>query len=169
MANEDPVSVAPFIISREFPVPVATLYHMWTDRDAMMQWWGPKGASLLVAELDLRAGGSFHYGMRMPDGLEMWGLWTIHEVQPLKKLVFINSFSDAERRLTRHPLNAGWPLELMSEIQFEETPNGSRVTISWLPYHATEAESAIFDSNRESLRMGWGGSLGVLEKTLSEI
>ena len=161
-------AIPAFIISREFPVPVATLYRMWSVPEAMAQWWGPKGASVSVADMDLRPGGSYHYGMKMPDGLEMWGLRQILDVEPLQRLVFINSFSNAERGLTRHPMNADWPLELMSDIQFEETAAGSRVTISWLPHNAFDTEIATFDAGRESMMMGWGGSLDSLEKTLKE-
>ena len=168
MTATSPASIPAFIISREFSVPVTILYHMWTDPEAMRQWWGPKGAKVLTADLDLRAGGSYHYGMEMPGGVEMWGLWKILDVQPNKRLAFINSFSNAERALIRHPLNPDWPLELMSDIQFEETAMGARVTISWLPYHATEKEIATFDAGRDSMTMGWGGSLDTLEKTLQE-
>ena len=118
MTTEAQKPVDPFIISRDFKVPVATLYHMWTDRDAMVQWWGPKGVTVPLADLDLRPGGSYHYCMKTPDGTEMWGLWTILEVKPLEELVFISAFSNAERRLTRHPMNANWPIEMMTDILF---------------------------------------------------
>ena len=166
MTTEVQKTVEPFIISRDFAVPVAALYRMWSDREAMTQWWGPKGVSIPLAELDLRPGGSYHYCMKTPDGTEMWGLWNILDVKPLEKLVFINSFSNAERGLTRHPMNANWPIEMMTEILFESVPEGARMTIIWTPHNASDVENATFDAGRESMKMGWGGSLDVLESVL---
>ena len=166
MATDLEKTIEPFILSRDFAVPVETLYHMWSDRDAIIQWWGPKGISTVVAELDMRPGGSYLYGMKTPDGMEMWGLWRILDMEPLQKLMFINSFSNAERELTRHPMNPDWPLELMTEIRFESIGSGSRVTIIWTPHQASDIEKATFDAGRDSMKMGWGGSLDSLDAVL---
>ena len=169
MATEQQKTIEPFIISRAFAVPVATLYRMWSDPEAMKRWWGPKGVTTLVADLDLRPGGSYLYGMKAPDGPEMWGLWRILEVEPLRRLAFINSFSNPERGLTRHPMNVNWPLKMMTEISFEPTDTGARVTIMWTPHNASDLENATFDAGRDSMKMGWGGSLDVLESVLKEV
>ena len=160
--------IDPFMISRDYTVPVAKLYRMWSEPDAMRQWWGPKGASVTAADLDLRSGGSYHYGMKTPDGTEMWGIWRILEVEPQHKLVFISAFSNAERGLTRHPMNADWPLELTTEIRFEPIAGGARVTVIWTPHNASDVELATFEAGRTSMKMGWGGSLDVLESVLKE-
>jgi len=40
MTTDVQKTIDPFVISRDFAVPVATLYRMWSDREAMTQWWG---------------------------------------------------------------------------------------------------------------------------------
>ena len=67
----------------------------------MKHWWGPKGFTVLSSKMDLRVGGSYHYGMKAPNGAAMWGLFKYREIVPQEKLVFINSFSDEQGR--HHP------------------------------------------------------------------
>jgi uncharacterized protein YndB with AHSA1/START domain len=106
--------------------------------------------------------------MNTPDGGAMWGKWRIREVAKPERLVFINSFSDAEGGTTRHPLSADWPLEILSAITFEERNGGTEVAIRWIPENATETEIRTFNGGHESMRMGWGGSLDRLEAYLDE-
>jgi hypothetical protein len=50
--------------------------------------------------------------MTTPDGKEMWGKAVYREIVPQEKLVWINSFSDPEGGITRHPLTTEkWPLQ----------------------------------------------------------
>ena len=72
----------------------------------MKQWWGPKGFTVIAAKMDLRPGGSYHYGMQSPDGNTMWGKFVYREIVPQERIVFINSFSDEKGGITRHPHGA---------------------------------------------------------------
>jgi uncharacterized protein YndB with AHSA1/START domain len=58
--------VNPFIISREFDAPRERVWQAWTEPERLQQWFSPKGFSVIAAKLDLRSGGTYHYGMRMP-------------------------------------------------------------------------------------------------------
>jgi uncharacterized protein YndB with AHSA1/START domain len=64
---------APFVISRVFDAPRDLVWRCFTDPDHMRQWWGPKGFKVLASKMDLRVGGTYHYGMSAPDGSPMWG------------------------------------------------------------------------------------------------
>ena len=65
-------------------------------------------------------------------------------------------------------MHESWPLELDSTITFEDAgPGKTRVSIHWLPApSSTEAEKKTFDDNRESMKMGWGGTLDQLTSHL---
>ena len=100
------------------------------------------------------------YQWNTPDGSAMWGKWRIREVAKPERLVFINSFSDPEGGTTRHPGHPAWPLELLAIYTFEEQPGGNtKVTIRWQAHNATPEEQNTFDTNHDSMRMGWGGTL----------
>jgi uncharacterized protein YndB with AHSA1/START domain len=65
--------IAPFITSRTFDAPRELVWKAWTERERLMQWFGPKGFTISTAKLDFRPGGVFLYSMRTPDGKDMWG------------------------------------------------------------------------------------------------
>ncbi|HUB66531.1 MAG TPA: SRPBCC domain-containing protein [Candidatus Methylacidiphilales bacterium] len=158
----------PFVISRLLESPRDLVFEAWTERERMQQWWGPKGATLLESKLDARPGGIFHYRMQLPNGVEMWGKWVIREVAGPQRLVFINSFSDAAGKTTRHPFHPVWPLEILTTVTFGEQNGQTLLTIEWLPLNPTEAERKTFGESHESMQKGWGGSLDQLADCLKK-
>ena len=82
-----------FVMSRVFDAPRTLLWQCFTDAERMKHWWGPKGYTVLSSKMDLRVGGTYHYGMKTPDGGAMWGLFKYREIVPQEKLVFVNAFS----------------------------------------------------------------------------
>ena len=83
---------------------------------------GPEGRQVIRSEMDLRPGGTYLYGMQTPDGTVMWGKLVYREIAPKDRLVFINSFSDENGGITRHPMAPTWPMEMMSIFTFEDQP-----------------------------------------------
>jgi len=135
----------------------------------MQQWWGPKGVKVVKTKMDLRVGGTYHYGMLTPDGKTMWGRMVYREIVPPEKLVFLNSFSDEAGGLGRHPMAPTWPLQMLSIFTFEEQPGGkTRFTVRWSPYEATEEERATFDAGHASMTQGWTGTMEKLEAYLAK-
>ncbi len=160
----------PFETSRVFDAPRERMWKVWTEAEHLKKWWGPKGFTVKRLRIDLRPGGTMHYCLGMPDGKEMWGKFSYREVTPMERLVFVNAFSDPEGGTTRHPVNAGWPLELISTITFEDAgPGKTRVTVNWIPAPgSTDAERKTFDEGRESMKMGWGGTMEQLNDYLKK-
>ncbi len=156
-----------FVISRVFDAPRTLVWKAWTERERLMQWFGPKGFTMRVATLDLRPGGVFHYCLRSPDGHDMWGKFVYREIVAPERIVWVNSFSDEKGGLTRHPLSEKtWPLEMFSTTTLTEHDSKTTVTVRWSPLTATEAERKTFDTNHESMRMGWTGTMDQLAEYL---
>jgi len=160
--------VNPFVISREFDAPRERVWQAWTEPERLQQWFSPKGFSVIAAKLDLRSGGTYHYGMRMADGKEVWGKWLIREVKRPERLVFINTFSDPQGGLARHPFAPDWPARMLSTITFAEKGRGTLLTIEWAPVDATEAELKTFDSGRPGMTQGWSGTFENLTNYLKK-
>lgn len=157
-----------FVLSRVFDAPHALLWQCFTEPERMKQWWGPKGFKVLHSKMDLRVGGTYHYGMQAPDGKAMWGKFTFREIVPQEKLVQITSFSDEKGGITRHPLTPTWPLQVLSTFAFEDAPGGkTKFTVRWSPYEATAEEQATFDAGRASMTQGWGGTMDQLTAYLA--
>ncbi len=158
-----------FVLTRVFDAPRELVWKCFTEPEHMKHWWGPKGVTTIHSKLDLRVGGSNHYGMQGPDGSTMWGKFVYREIVPPARLVFINSFSDENGGTTRHPMAPTWPLEMLSIFPLEAQPGGkSQLTIRWSPYNATAEEQKTFDASHDNMRMGWGGSLDKLETYLAK-
>jgi len=161
-----------FIISREFDAPRATLWACVTEPERMRQWWGPKGCKVVAANMDLRPGGSYHYGLEMPDGKTMWGKFVFREIVTPERLIFINFFSDEKGGVTRHPMAPTWPLEMLSTFTFDDLgPNKSRFTVRWTPNKATDEEREVFNSDamRISMTQGWSGTMDQLETYIASL
>ena len=151
----------PFEIARVFDAPRDKVWKAWTEAERLKQWWGPAGFKVHTCKVDLRPGGIFHYGMKAPDGSDVWGKFTYKEIVAPKKLVFIVAFSDPKGGVTRHPGHLSWPLETHSTVLFEEQGSGkTRVSVQWTPAEtSTEAERKTFDEGRDSMKQGWGGTM----------
>lgn len=51
-------------ITRMFDAPRAVVFRAWTDAGQLAQWWGPKGFTNPVCEIDVRVGGAIRIHMR---------------------------------------------------------------------------------------------------------
>ena len=151
-----------FVLTRVFDAPREQVWRAWTELDQLQKWWGPKGVAIDSSTLDLRPGGVFHYRMRPPAGGEMWGKFVYREIVPPERLVFVNSFSDAQGNTVRAPFNADWPLEVLSTLTFEEQNGKTTLTLRGVPLNANDAERAAFEGMFGSMQQGWGGTLDQL-------
>jgi len=149
----------PFVLSRVFDAPRDRVWKAWTEVERLKQWFSPKGFTVIAATMDLRPGGSYHYGMRTPTGQEMWGKWVFREIKAPERLVLVNSFSDAAGNLTRHPMAPTWPLEMLSSTTFTEQAGKTTLTLEWLPLNASAVEIATFEAGRAGMTMGWTGTM----------
>ena len=169
-AQQDTAQPSPdFVISRVFDAPRDLVWQAFTEPDHMRHWWGPKGFSVIAAKMDLRPGGTFHYGMKAPDGSDMWGKFVFREIVPRERIVFINSFSDEAGGTTRHPmahvLAAGNAVRSSrSRMRRAARP---RFTVRWSPHNATEEERKTFDAGHDSMQQGWSGTLDQLADYLA--
>jgi uncharacterized protein YndB with AHSA1/START domain len=157
-----------FFMSRVFDTPRDLVWKAFTDVEHMKQWWGPKGFTVVKAQMDLRPGGTYHYAMKSPDGATMWGKFVFREIVPPEKIVFINSFSDENGGTTRHPLHITWPLEMLSTFTFEDLGGKTRFSLRWSPYNATAEERKTFDEGHQSMTQGWTGTMDQLAAYLAK-
>jgi uncharacterized protein YndB with AHSA1/START domain len=105
-----------FVISRVLNAPRDLVWKAFTEAERMKQWWGPKGFTVFHSNMDLRPGGTYHYGLKAPDGTPMWGKFVFREIVPPERMVFISSFSDEAGGTTRHPLHMSWPLQIAVDL-----------------------------------------------------
>jgi hypothetical protein len=83
--------------------------------------------------------------------------------------VFTNSFSDVSGRVTRHPLNPAWPLEIMNTLIFTGTGRKTILTMKSKPHHATSEEEKTFSDNRDNVKKGMALMFDQLDQFLADI
>jgi uncharacterized protein YndB with AHSA1/START domain len=87
-----------FSLTRHFAAPRALVWRAWTDPKHLAAWWGPRGFTNPVCQVDLRVGGLMRIVMRSPDGQEFPMRGEFKEIVPPERLVFANHAVDAEDR-----------------------------------------------------------------------
>lgn len=157
-----------FVISREFDAPRDLVFKAYTEPERLAQWWGPKGFKVKVANVDLRPGGMFHYGMVGPDGSEMWGKFIYREIVPPERLIFIVSFSDESGGTTRHPMAPTWPQEMLNIVTFTDHGDKTLITLRCSAYAASEEERATFKAGHRSMQGGFSGTFDQLAAYLAK-
>ena len=83
-------------IVRVFDAPRALVWQAWTDPKMMAQWFGPRGFTSSVPELDARVGGALRIVMHGPDGNDYPMKGVFIEVTPPERLVFTNIAIDSD-------------------------------------------------------------------------
>ena len=89
-AKTAPYGEASVTLTRVFDAPRALVWKAWTDPKMMARWFGPRGFTNPVCELDVRVGGSLRIVMRGPDGNDYPMKGVFREVLKPKRLVFTN-------------------------------------------------------------------------------
>ena len=161
--------IQPFTVSRLVAAPRELVFAVHTEPAHLARWMGPRGTQLGDVTLDLRVGGVYHYGLRTEDGHEMWGRQTFREIDPPAKLVFLQSFSDVQGGVARHPAAPNWPLAMLATTTFEPEGRATRLTIRWAPHEASDAEIALFNSAHDGMKVGFQGTLDQLEAYLATL
>jgi uncharacterized protein YndB with AHSA1/START domain len=156
-----------FVVTRSFDASRELVWKVYSEIEHLSRWWGPKGFTWLGGTLDFRPGGMFHYGMRSPDGHEMWGKFVYREIARPEKIVFINSFSDKDGGTTRAPFASDWPLEALNTVTFTEQKGRTTLILRGGPFNATSAERARFDAMRPSMDQGFAGTFDQLAEYLT--
>ena len=155
-----------FVISRSFNVPREVVWKAFADPEHMKAWWGPKGFKVRVSKMDFRSGGGYLYCLRSPDGKDMWGKFSYHDIIPYEQIAFITSFSDKKGEITRHPMNPTWPLQIHSTFTFTENKGKTDLIIKWTPVSPTQQERKTFENGMSGMNQGWTGTLDRLTEYL---
>jgi uncharacterized protein YndB with AHSA1/START domain len=84
-------------IERIVDAPAALVWQMWTDPEHFKAWYGPAGATIPVAKMDVRVGGTRLVCMEVqtPNGpMRMWFTGEYREVVENERLIYTESMSD---------------------------------------------------------------------------
>ncbi|MBA3456360.1 MAG: SRPBCC domain-containing protein [Deltaproteobacteria bacterium] len=76
------------VLSRVFDAPRELVFKVWTDREHISKWFGPRGFTTVTRAMDARVGGQWRFDMTAPDGTVFTNRVTYLEIVPPERLVF---------------------------------------------------------------------------------
>src|SRR5437667_12897273 len=82
------------VLTRVFDAPRHLVWDAFSKPELLKHWFGPRGWSLVVCEVDLRVGGGFRFVLRGPDGKDMGMRGVYRELLPPERSVHMESFDD---------------------------------------------------------------------------
>lgn len=123
------------VIVRTFNAPREAVWQAWTEPERVMRWWGPKGYTAPVCNIDFRIGGKYLNCMRSPEGREFWSTGKYLEIIAPSLLVCTDSFADADGNVvpaTHYGMGKDFPLELQITVTFEGDADITLMTLRHL-------------------------------------
>jgi len=118
------------VIERRFDAPVELVWQMWTDPAHVGAWYGPDGATIPVATMDVRVGGTRTVCMevRTPDGpMRMWFTGEYRDVVENERLVYTESMCDEHGNPTSPD---GHPTTTEVRVELEEDAGRTKVVLT---------------------------------------
>ncbi len=147
------------VVSRTFDASLELLWQAWTEPKHFMNWYGPQGFTTPTCEIDLREGGRHLWSMQSPDGRQMYFTGHYKEVQPMTRLVYTDSMSDAQGNVMSPEMMgmpAGMPVSMDVTVTFAHANGKTTVSVS----HIRQGES-------DYAGMGWEQAFDKLTAVLA--
>ena len=123
------------VITHVVEAPRELAFDAWTSPEHVPHWFGPRGTTVPVCEIDLRPGGAWHYLLRSPDGTDMAMRGVYREVSRPDRLVSTESFDD-------------YPGESLNTLILSEENGKTTFTIT-VRYASQEIRDAVIKSGME--------------------
>jgi uncharacterized protein YndB with AHSA1/START domain len=138
------------VMTRVFNAPRRLVFDAWTRPELVARWFGPRGWTMPVCEIDLRPGGGYRYVLRGPDGLEMGMQGVYRAIERPDRLVCTEVFDD-------------WPdTETLNTAVLTEQ-DGKTTWTATILYPSTAARDAVIQSG---MAQGAGESMDRLAELL---
>lgn len=140
------------VVRRTIKAPVARVFAAWTQPEQLRRWWGPRPVTCSEATVDLRMGGAYRIGNRLPDQSVIWISGEFEVVEPPERLVY-----------TWHVEGKDRPTAERSRVtvRFAHCPTGTEVVVV---HERIDSEETRADHER-----GWRGCLESLDALFESV
>ncbi len=124
-------------IEREFDAPRDRVFAVYTDPELIPEWWGPRGTTAIVDEMDVRTGGSWRFRVDNGDGTETAFRGAYREISAPERIVQTFEWE-------------GMPGYVSVETAvFEDLGDRTKVTTTSI-FHTTEERDGMLGSGMET-------------------
>lgn len=143
-------------LTRRVAAPPKVVFRAWTDAKHLAEWWGPKGFTNPVCEVDARVGGAIRIHMRAPDGVVYPMTGRFVEIDRPHRLVFATAALDGEGRAM---------FEVLNTVGFTEVDGGTEISLVARVTSTTPAAPQYL----AGMSQGWSQSLDRLAVLVEQI
>lgn len=123
-------------VERVFDAPRDRVFSIFTDPELIPEWWGPRGTTTAVDEMDVRTGGRWRFIMRNSDGSESGFRGAYREVTPPERIV---------QTFEWEPMAGHVSVET---VTFEDLGDRTKV-VGTSTFHTTEERDGMLESGME--------------------
>src|ERR1700687_2679271 len=129
------------VLTRVFDAPRHLVFDAFSKPELLKRWFGPRGWSLVVCEVDLTVGGGFRFVLRGPGGKEMGMRGVYREIVPPERSVHMESFDDypGESQVTAVFVEQGGKTTLPATVLYPSREVRDIVTQSGMEHGAAES------------------------------
>lgn len=128
------------------------VFRAWIEKKHLAQWWGPKGFTNPVCEVDARIGGAILIDMRSPEGVVHPMTGRFVTIDRPHRLVFVTAAIDGE----------GKPMfEVTNTVTFTERRGGTEISLVARVTKTTPRTPAQYLTG---MSQGWSQSVDRLEE-----
>jgi uncharacterized protein YndB with AHSA1/START domain len=124
------------LIERVFDAPLERVFAAFTDPKLIPEWWGPRGVTTVVDQMDVRPGGAWRFVARDSDGSETGFRGTYREISAPNRVVQTFEWE-------------GMPGHVSVETaEFEDLDGRTKVTTTSI-FHTQEERDGMLASGME--------------------
>jgi uncharacterized protein YndB with AHSA1/START domain/dihydrofolate reductase len=159
--SAEPASIDPptgsqwdLVIRRVFDAPRRLVFQAWTDPMHVAEWWGPKGFTNPVCEMDVRVGGAIRIHMRAPNGVVYPMTGVFQEISEPDRLVLVSSPLDE---------NGNSMFDVLTTVVFTEQQGKTELTLRAQVIQTTPPAPQYL----AGMEAGWASSLDRLAAHLA--
>jgi len=129
------------VLTRVFDAPRHLVFDAFSKPELLRRWFGPRGWSMPVCEVDLKVGGGFRFVLRGPDGKEMGMRGVYREIVPPERSVHMESFDDypGESQVTGVFVEEGGKTTLTATVLYASKEIRDAVAKSGMEHGAAES------------------------------
>ena len=125
------------LMTRVFDAPRELVFEAHSTPEHMKEWWGPRGFTMPVCEMDFRPGGAYRFVQRGPDGEEYAFRGEFREIVRPEKIVWTFEFE-------------GMPGNVSVDTLTLEEEDGRTTLIARSVFDTVEQRDGMLQSGMES-------------------
>jgi len=156
-SSVDDLSKREIVIMRVSNAPRELVFEAWTDPKHLAEWWGPKGFTTTVREIEVKPGGIWRFVMHSPDGIDYDNKIIFNEIVNPERIVYTHGGEEeGQCEVTVTFADLGGKTKLTMRSLFESVEERDRT----MGFGAIEIGNSTLDHLGERLaKMGLNGRL----------